>query len=98
MTGVPVVWVGRVLRGSTPEDFEKWFKEELGYNVEYLTEFKMEDGTYKGLNCILFNVMENIGKFCIFRLGTVDMKWLEDIIDNERLGVPSNIIKEYGGI
>ena len=38
---------------------------------------------------------DDVARFCLFRLMTNDMKWVDDFIENEKLGVPMHIIKKY---
>ena len=79
-----VVWIGTVLGDSSVEDFEEFFLKELGFNVKYDCEFKVQDGDYKGLNCIVFGLCgKQVPKFAMFRVTTDDMKWFEDFVDNE---------------
>ncbi len=93
---VPVVWLGVVLGDATTEEFEKYFKDDLGFRVKYVEEFVMQDGVFKDTHCTVFNLhREDVGKFAIFRLGTTDMKWMDDWIDNRGLEIPLNILKKY---
>lgn len=94
--GVPVVWLGTVLGNSTTDEFEKYFKEELDFNVKYIEEFNMIDGQFKDLTCLVFEIsMEDVGRFAMFRLRTSDMKWMDDWIDNRGLEIPMDILKKY---
>ena len=93
-----VVWIGTVLDGATVEDFESYFKNDLGFNVKYIEEFKMTAGRLDGLNCIMFYIAtEDISKFMMFRVTTDDMKWWEDFYDNYHLegGIPQDIINRH---
>ena len=91
-----VVWMGTILGDKSVEDFEKFFLKEFGYHVKYVEEFEIIDGFYKGINCLLFRVCcEELSKFSIFRIKTNDMKWLEDLYDNEKDNIPLNIIEKY---
>lgn len=93
-----VIWIGTVLGDSSIEDFEKFFLETLGYHVKYVEEFKMVEGFYKNLNCIVFSICSNeIPKFAMFRLTTSDMKWLEDFWENEKGNIPLDIYEKYSG-
>lgn len=92
---IPVVWIGTILGDATTEDFEKYFKE-LGYRVKYEEEFIMQDGYYKDFHCTIFNLhIEDVGGFCVFRLMTDDMKWMDDFIDHHGLRIPLPILKKY---
>lgn len=94
--GVNVVWIGTILGESSIEDFENFFLENYNYHIKYRDEFKIENGFYKNLNCIIFSVsLEELSKFCIFRLRTNDIKWLDDFYDNERENIPSWVVKKY---
>ena len=94
--GVKVVWIGTILGEATEKEFEDWFKEEHGFKVKYEEEFVMVDGYYKDFHCTVFGLhKDDVARFCVFRLMTNDMKWIDDFIENERLGVPMHIIKKY---
>ena len=90
MNGVPVIWVGTTLGDEGPQEFEKFFGE-LGYKVKFEEEF--EDNI--GHKNIIFSVLDNIGKFCLFRLQTPDMKWVDDFDMNNPDVLPSEIKKKY---
>ena len=53
-----VVWIGTLLGNKSIEDLEKFFLDEFGYHIKYITEFEIVDGFYKNLNCILFGICE----------------------------------------
>lgn len=90
MKGVPVIWVGTTLGGAEPSELEDYFKG-LGFTVKFEEEF--ED--YEGHMNIIFSVLDNIGKFCLFRLQTDDMKWVDDWNDNNPDLLPQEIVWRY---
>ena len=90
MNGVPVIWTYTTLGEAKPEDLESYL-QELGFTVKFNEEF--EDN--KGNHHIIFTLLDNIGKFCLFRLRTNDMKWVDDFHDNNPDLLPDKIVKEY---
>lgn len=90
MEGVQVIWIGTTLGEAEPKELEEYMKEE-GFTVKFNEEFKDNDGH---LN-IIFSVLDNIGKFCMYRLLRPDMKWLDDWHENHPTTLPEEIIKRY---
>lgn len=90
MNGVPVLWLGTTLGGAEPSELEQFF-DELGFKVRFEEEFKDNEGHMN----IIFSVLEDIGRFCLFRLTTPDMKWVDDFDDNYPGVLPSEIRKRY---
>lgn len=92
-----VVWIGTVLGDASIGEFEDYFLNELNFHIKYEEEFKMQGGCYEGLNCIVFSICaKEIPKFALFRITTNDMKWLEDLVDNEGVNnFPSEFINKY---
>ena len=92
-----VVWIGTVLGDASIKEFEDYFLNELNFHIKYEEEFKMQGGFYKGLNCIVFSICaKEIPQFALFRVSTTDMKWLEDLVDNEgEDSFPVEFISKY---
>ena len=92
MFNVKVLWLGTYLGESSIGEFESFFKDNLGFTVKYIDEFKLVNGS----SCVLFSVAdEDIPKFSIFRLGTLDMKWLDDFVENNPGELSEGIIEKY---
>ena len=90
MEGVPVIWIGTTLGGAEPSELEDFFKK-LGFEVKFEEEF--ED--CEGCKNIIFSVLDNIGEFCLFRLKTADLKWVDDYNDNNPDLLPQEIVRKY---
>lgn len=90
MEGVQVIWLGTILGEAKPEELEQFFKEE-GFTVKFNEEFEDNDGHRN----IIFSLMDNIGKFCMYRLMRPDMKWLDDWHENHPTTLPEEIISKY---
>lgn len=84
-----VLWLGTIVGEENIDEFEKWFKEELGFRVSYYMEFELLNENRN--NCVLFYVhKDDLPKFTMFRITTNDMKWFGDYVDN----YPSEISDE----
>lgn len=92
-----VVWIGTILEDNQIEDFENWFKNDLGFHVEYETSFKLQGGFYKGYECILFSIANgDIPMFTTFRIHHMDeFKWYEDFYDHFKPHIPQKIKRNY---
>ena len=90
MEGVPVIWVMTTMGGAEPSELEEYFKE-IGFKVKFEEEFE-DNEKHKN---IIFSVLDNISKFCLFRLQTNDMKWVDDWNENNPGLLPDNIIEKY---
>ena len=88
--GVPVIWIGTRMEEAKPKELENFFKT-LGFTVRFEEEFKDNDG----YSNIIFTVLDNIDKFCMFRLQTDDMKWVDDYNSNNPNVLPKHIIEKY---
>lgn len=88
--GVPVIWIYTTLGGAEPSELEDYFKT-LGFTVKFEEEFEDNEG-HKN---IIFTLLDNIGKFSLFRLQTDDMKWVDDYNDNNPELLPEDIVKKY---
>lgn len=89
-----VIWIGTILGDASTQEFENYFKDELGFNVKFDTEFEMV-GEYDGIHAILFKLAsEDIPKFSMFRITTTDMKWFEDWVDNHGSSIPDEIYEQ----
>lgn len=94
-----VVWPGTLLGNNTPEEFEQFVLDELKTRAKLIGEFTtgpdFDDATTGGRKDLLFYVhTEDIPKFAVPRLA-YGMRWLEDVLDNEKhrstsLGVPED--------
>lgn len=88
--GVPVIWLCTTLGGAKPSELEDYFKE-LGFTVKFEEEFEDNEG-HKN---IIFTLLDNISKFCLFRIQTNDMKWVDDFNENNPDVLPEDIIRKY---
>lgn len=88
--GVPVIWLCTTLGGAKPSELEDYFKE-LGFKVKFEEEFEDNEG-HKN---IIFTLLDNISKFCLFRIQTNDMKWVDDFNENYPDVLPEDIIRKY---
>ena len=88
--GVPVIWLHTILGEAEPSELEDYFKG-LGYTVEFQEEFEDNEGGRH----IIFNILDNVGKFCMFRLQTNDLKWLEDYAYNYHETIPEWVVMKY---
>lgn len=85
-----VVWPGIILGlDSTSEEFEQFVLEELKIRAKFIGEFTtgpdFDDPDTGGRKDLVFYVhTEDIPKFSITRL-EYGMRWLEDVLDNEKL-------------
>ena len=90
MNGVPVLWLGTTLGDAEPSELEQFF-DEMGFKVRFEEEFK-DNEVHSN---IVFSILEDIGKFSLFRLRTCDMKWVDDFDDNNPNVLPSEIREKY---
>lgn len=91
------IWPGMSLGDATKEEFEKLFKDELGFRVQYLEEIqtypdKDEDGNdipnTGGRNDLFFSIHNNdIPQFSLWRLGQ-GIRWIEDVLSDENYTSP----------
>ena len=88
--GVPVVWVYTSLGDASGSDVEEFFEEE-GFTVEFIEEFKDNNGYHN----LLFLLKDNVSKFAIYRISHIDMKWWEDYIVNYYNDIPQEIKEKY---
>jgi hypothetical protein len=92
------VWTGTVLGDSTVEDFEQFFKDQLGVRVKFMEEVVTlpGQGGEGGRHDVFFYVHDaDVAKFAIPRL-QFGISWWEDVIENKRhLLYPSEIVKKY---
>ncbi len=94
-----VVWPGTLLGNNTQEEFEEFLLEELKTRTKYIGEFTTksdyDDPTTGGRKDLLFYIhSEDVMKFAVARLA-YGMRWLEDVLDNEKhrnieLGAPED--------
>lgn len=90
MKGVQVIWLGTMLGEAEPQELEDYFQSE-GFTVKFEEEFTDN----KGNKNIIFSLLDNIGKFCIYRIMRPDMKWLDDWHENHPTILPEKIIQKY---
>lgn len=99
------VWQGTSLEGSSVEEFEKYFKDELGCKIKFSEAVvtlpdRGEDGdkveNTGGRTDLFFYIHEDdMGKFAIRRLA-FGIRWWEDVIGNrEHFIYPIDVIKNY---
>lgn len=91
-----VIWLGTIVGTDSINEFESYFLKELGFKVKYLSEFKLNNENKN--NCVLFYIhTDDIPKFAMFRLTTMDMKWFEDFVENnmDEGIIPDDIMKLY---
>ena len=92
------VWPGTLVGKDNIEDFEDFFKNEMGVRVKFMEEVKTlpGDGGEGGRNDVLFYIHdEDVGKFAVPRL-RMGIRWWEDVLDNEKDKLyPQEIYKKY---
>lgn len=82
---LPYVTLGE----ATPEYFEQSLKDD-GFTVKFLEEYTDKEGHPN----ILFELLDNMGRFCIYRIST-GMKWADDWYENHPCLMPEEIIAKY---
>lgn len=85
------VWYGTVVGKKEIKAFERYFKEELGFRVKYVTEVETLPDLDKngqpveetgGRNdCFFFIHSDDVGKFAVPRL-SMGIRWWEDVLGN----------------
>lgn len=89
------VWPGTTLGGQSPESFEQWVKAHFdGVRVKHLKQITTlpGDGGEGGREDLVFAVhKDDVMKFAVPRLG-FGMRWIEDVIANERINTPGKTI------
>ena len=89
-----VLWLGVYVGEENIEEFEKLFKEKYDFRVKYHSEFELMNEY--DTSCTLFYIhSEDIPKFSIFRVGSGDMKWFEDYVENNPSEISEEVWKLY---
>lgn len=91
------VWPGTMMGDNTAEDFENYFKDDLGVRVKFMEEVVTlpGNGGEGGRHDVFYIHNNDIGKFALQKLN-MGISWWEDVISNKRhLIYPKEIIKKY---
>lgn len=97
------VWPATVMGESTPEDFEKYFKEQ-GFAVKFAEEVitlpdvkdgRVVEGTGGRRDVFFYIADEDVLRFAIPRL-MMGIRWWEDVIGNGGGNIyPKSILNKY---
>jgi len=94
---------GLLIKPDEAKGFEKWFEDEWGYRIEYVTQYKTLPDTENGYDVegtggrsdiIFYLHKDDVLKMVVERIRVFkgDIKWWEDHFDNNHNIIPEEIL------
>jgi hypothetical protein len=94
------VWEGTVVGVDEVNEFEKFFKEDLGVRVKYSQEIETlptpnVEGTGGRIDVFFYIHNEDVTKFAVKRLA-LGVRWFEDVLSNGGIKLyPNELLSKY---